>query len=106
MLLSENPGEYYDCGCAVSIILNDDNKPLKDFMRPPDSIRIEGHKIYRFIFSGCLWAYIISKHSETFKNREFLLQKDGKLILPMQRAGETELFRRIASDLYSSGKLK
>jgi len=105
MLLDRHPGEPYDCGCAMSIILNDDNKPLKDFMRSPDSIRIEGHRVYRLIFVGCLWAYVVSKHSERFGNREFFLGKDGKLILPMQRAGETVLFRGLASNLYSRGKL-
>lgn len=71
-LLAETLPEYDDYGCWV-LALHYDSEPLKDIIVEPTHCRIEGHRVYRFVFAGIVLFAFVSSHPVSDKLRRFLL---------------------------------
>jgi hypothetical protein len=82
MLLSEDPGTFDQMGCLV-ICLMLEGKPLADLVIQPSSIRLDGHRSYRFVFGGFFWVYFVSRHAVGAPWRDFFLREDGTMTVPI-----------------------
>ena len=80
MLLNDNPGEPYEYGCLMTFIPG-----VKDLMErmvfPLESLnrKIRGYRMYRGIFGGLFWAFIVSSHNDKFPFKEVFIEKQGVL---------------------------
>jgi hypothetical protein len=105
MLINKNPGEYYEYGCSIIGLLMEGKRLADEMILKPESLRVDGHRCCRFILGGCIWLFVVSKHSKYFYGREFFLSKDGKLIILLQSAENTKFIAKLVKDLKASGKL-
>lgn len=83
MLLNRDPGTPEDYGCVMVAFLRNSSKLLAEVIQKPESRKIDGYRIYSFLFAGCGWIFVVSSHSNTFKHKERFLQRDGKLVIPL-----------------------
>jgi hypothetical protein len=94
MLLTEDPGKYYQYGCLILIIQNPEK--LDKLIWSPIKDRIEGHICYRFLISGIFWYFFVTSHSENNPYRYCFLSEEGILRLFMAPWSEKEIVHRIA----------
>jgi hypothetical protein len=82
MILNNNPGESYEYGCLMSFV-PDANERLQRMVYPlePLNRKIKSFQIYRGIFGGLIWAYVVSSHNKSFPCQEVFLSKNGVLII-------------------------
>jgi hypothetical protein len=80
MILNENPGEPHEYGCIVffSAMIP---KELHQLIYPPDPLVIRGFGVYRAVFSGRFWCYIISDRPEMFPLKHLFLSREGELVM-------------------------
>ena len=105
MILNEDPGEYYEYGC-VMIMLIDESKPMDSLILQPDLVKYEGYRIYRFIFGSIIWLFFVSSHTQNFAHKELFLNKSGKIIIFKKEMGDLPFFQEIAKELLNAGKLQ
>ncbi len=105
MLVSKNPGEYYDYGCILIGLLMDGSKLMHEMVMQPEPIRIKDFRWFRFVLGGCIWLFIVSSHSKIFELRDFFLQKEGNLIIHLQSAENVGFIAGLIKDLKNRGKL-
>ncbi len=60
-LLADTLPSFDEYGCWA-LALHFEDKPLKDLIMEPTPSRIEGHKVYRFVFTGIVLFCFISSH--------------------------------------------
>jgi hypothetical protein len=106
MLINKNPGEYYEYGCSIIGLLMEGKELAGEMILKPESLRVDGQRCYRFILGGCIWLFVVSRHSKNFYGRELFLSKDGKLIILLQSAENTKFIAKLVKDLKVSGKLQ
>lgn len=82
MIISEDPGTSDQIGCLV-ICLMLEEKPLGDLITQPLSIRLNGHRAYRFVFGGFFWIYFASRHAVGPPWRDLFLREDGTMMVPL-----------------------
>ena len=104
MLLGENPGSKLEYPCFMFMFLMEKNKVLDDFIYPPQMIRIDGQRAYRFILGGCFWVYFVSSHTNRLSYTEFILDENGKVLIPLRRAEDTHFFRELVKDVVKYSK--
>lgn len=81
MLLDENPGIELAYGCFLTAIHIDESKPVIDLIMAPALVRDNGFRIFRFLFGGFIWVYVVSSHNEQFSMRDYFLKSDGTLVI-------------------------
>ena len=106
MLITKNPGEVHEYGCIMMCLLIDGNRPLDQMIMQPDSLRIDGHRCFRFLLGGCLWIFFVSKHSKNFRHKELFLSKKGELTIPLVPAERVDLITQFAKNLKIPAKLR
>lgn len=112
MILSEEAGEPWEYGCALSAVLTGamqpagETVPVSEIMMFPECTRLYGHNSYRMTFGFNTWTFIVSKHSRQFPHQEFFISKEGSILIPLVKAEDTDYFVNWARDLKSGGKLK
>lgn len=86
MLLSGDPGDVYDYGCAM-FFLPDQPEEMVGCIYQPELLtrKVQGHRCYRAIFCGLFWIYFVSSHMGTYLHPEVFLTKDG--VLPLINSG-------------------
>jgi hypothetical protein len=105
MIFRQQPDEPYKYGCII-FLMTLNNNIMDDLILQPDTLRIDGHRCIRFILGGCMWVFNVSSHSHTFGGKQFFLQRDGSIVIPKTAADNTELLKKFAYKLSSTGKLK
>lgn len=71
-LLAETLPPYDQYGCLV-LALHHNDTPLKDLIVEPTHCRIEGHKVYRFVFAGLVLFCFVSSHQVSERWKRLLL---------------------------------
>ncbi|NOX36713.1 MAG: hypothetical protein GXO78_04170 [Calditrichaeota bacterium] len=99
MLLNENPGNKLDYPCFMVMILMEGNKILDGLIYPPQMMRVDAHRVYRFILGGCFWIYFVSSHTNQVVYTEFILDESGKVLIPLKKAEDTHFFRELAKNI-------
>lgn len=69
-------------GCLI-ICLVLGGKPLGDLITQPLSIRLDGHRAYRFVFGGFFWIYFMSQHGVGLPWRDPFLRENGTMMVPL-----------------------
>ncbi len=107
MIFAGNIGESHTYPCIMfSVVTEEDKLNVVDgFIPNPERLEFLPCPVYRFIFSGVAWFYILSKDASWFKYKELLLSKEGQVVIPLIRAEDTDLFTRLGADLHLQGKL-
>lgn len=96
MLYAKNPGEAHECGCVPLLYAIGDDKPMAELIGPFSFFRrINSHRCYKFVLGGCLWIYVVSSHSRSFRVREWFFSEDGKLTVLKHKAKNDEELRRL-----------
>ncbi len=106
MLVESNPGGALDYPCLVtSSGIPDDI--ASQLITPPDETpsKIDGHRVFRSIFAGLFWAWMVSGHTRRYMYPQYILSEDGRL--PILNADELGLgyVTGFAQDLQRAGKL-
>lgn len=83
MLQNESPGRYFQYGCILLPVMKSDNETLFDLVTSPDKIKRDSHTIYRFVMGGFIWLFVVSSHTESLSQKEFFLQENGDLRIPL-----------------------
>lgn len=104
MLLKQNPGNYNDYGCTLTLILND-NKLLSDLITTPEILFKNSNKYLRIICGGFVWIFSLQKNEQSFCNKYFL-SETGTLIMKMRDAKSLKMLKKYADDLSQTGKLE
>jgi hypothetical protein len=80
MLLDRNPGKSYEYGCMIIMPVSKKHG-LIDLVFNPETLMMDGHRWCRLIIGGVFWMFIVSKHSEKYKNRHFFLSEQGRMVI-------------------------
>lgn len=104
MLLNNDPGEPYRYGCIL-IMITDESKPIDSLILQPESLKYEGHRIYRFIFGSMMWLYLVSNHTDQFPYKEMFINRAGDVIIYKRSMERIEFIRGFAKELLDTGKL-
>lgn len=91
-LLKGDPGEPWEYGCIVAIIMTEDG-PF-DVLRTPDCFCLDGLKHYRFVFGGFIWLYVVAGHAKESQHKHLFLQKNGELRLSRMPLSQLGFLRR------------
>lgn len=99
LLLEENPGSKFDYPCMIIMFVMEKNEILDGLIFPPQMLKIEGHRTFRFILGGGFWVYFISSHARQVRFPEFYLSEQGKVLIPLREAEKTDFFLQLAKDV-------
>ncbi len=105
MILNNNPGKYTDYGCLQTAIFMEEKKLANGLVMAVELIRIEGYRIYRFVFGGIIWLFYVSSHNDSFILKNLFLQEDGTLTIAKYPFEEVKFLMDFGIDLHKQGKL-
>ncbi len=105
MILNEEPGTHLDCPCLFILFMMDKKDIIDGFIYPPQMLRVDGHRVFRFIFGGGFWLYFISKHTEKLPIAEYFINEEGRLYIPIRDADATPFFQKLAIDIAKNYKI-
>jgi len=100
LLLSKNPGKFYEYGCLM--VSPPERRALEVFNRsvcPPNKIKSRGHHLYRFMISSIMWLFFVSNHMSNLKDDYWSLYEDGTLKVRNGGAPIMKYLRRFAVDM-------
>lgn len=106
MLLSGDPVNPQQYGCIVSLLLENERKPVDQIIMAPEPFRFANHRWYRFVFSFAVWAYVVSSHTKNFRESIGFVNREGRLVMPWVNAAETPLMRKLAKDVILPNKVR
>ncbi|MGB2697772.1 MAG: hypothetical protein WBD28_07935, partial [Candidatus Zixiibacteriota bacterium] len=95
MLCARNPGDSYEYGCTMIFYALGEDKLMGELIRQPSLKWIDNHRCYKFVLGGCLWIFVVSKHSRNFIWRELFLTKDGNLTILKKKAKNDQELRKL-----------
>lgn len=104
LLLSDRPGHSWQYGCLMTAITYKDaenNQVLTDLMTSPEPLKIDGHRMYRFIFGGFVWLYFASNHEPPRQIFPGLLTPEGNVVILIRNVDNLKFLKDIATDIYS-----
>ena len=99
MILDEKPGSKLKYPCMFFMMLMEPKEVLDAFIYSPQMMKIDGHRVFRFIFGGGFWIFFVSNHTHMIRFPKFVLNEDGSILIPLKRADETEFFRELAKNI-------
>ena len=99
MIYNENPGNKYEYPCSMFIMLMEDRNILDGLIYPPEMMRIDGYRAFRFIFGGCFWVYFVSKNARGISYPELVIDEEGKVKIPLIKALDMPFFNKLSKDL-------
>ena len=105
MILNNNPGKHIDYGCLQTAIFMEEKKLANGLLMAPELIRVEGYRIYRFVFGGIMWLFYVSSHNDKFKLKNMFLQENGTLTITKYPFEEIKYLMDFGMDLHKQGKL-
>jgi hypothetical protein len=97
MLLSENPGIYYEYGCIPFILPNP--KYIDKIISQPTNKNKDAQRIYCFSTGNLQWNFIVSSHTNRFQYRDFFLSTSGILRIFLNPKSEEEILKKILNHL-------
>lgn len=105
MLLTEQPGEPYEYGCII-IATPSVQDTLQCMIMPPEPLRVDGHRCYRFLLGGLFWVFVVSSHSHQLVQRDIFLTKDGSLPIYKENEKSVEFIRKLSYKLTMRKRLE
>lgn len=105
MIINKNHGFAHEYGCTIWLLMQDDSNPIEDLILQPDFIRVDGQRCFRFVFGGALWLFVVSNHPQRFIFKDLFLNEQGKIVIPLKNAWDTELIKKFGLDIKKAKKL-
>ena len=78
MMLNGNCGKDHQYHIFCFALTDDNGNVVRDLIVQPLQIKLYGHKVYMFIFGGCIWFYAVSSHASK-EIAEIALKRNGTL---------------------------
>jgi len=103
MIVDNEPGFSYEYGCLV-FFSRKMTAVLNELIYPPEPMVFREFGVYRAVFGGLFWAYIISDRPNTFPYKQFFISEDGKMIIRRNDKFSTEFLQGIAADFQKARK--
>jgi hypothetical protein len=92
MLITADAGSEAKYPC-LTFGLVDDTGQRMDMIVQPERLRIEGHRVYRFIIGGFMWVFFVTTRQPAGKYKVGFLQKSGKLSFVIKNVFEAKFMR-------------
>lgn len=91
MLLADSPGPRLKYAFLLSQLISaeSDYKP-DDIIVEPTLSRFNGHRCYRFVFSGMIWTFTVSSHNLIPPISSTTLSEEGEMQMILTRLEEVE----------------
>jgi len=105
MIYDEDPSQEDKYGFITFVILSSNNEVLEDLIVKPESIRLYGHRYYRFVFGGMGVFFQTSNHLIDKKIRDTYLKKVGRLLLFKVWGDQMEYLTKFAKALKKYNKI-
>jgi len=104
MVINDDAGKYDKYGIFFIEMITDEKRNI-EMIVCPTMMKIDGATIYKGIWGGFMWLYIISPHG--FKDfKEFILMKeDGTALVSRMNPMETEYVKSLAKELKKMGRI-
>jgi len=103
MILSENPGEPHEYGCAIiAITINND---LLELIMPPEYYKFDNNHFVLFVLCGFVFLYIISNNNQHEMYKNFLIDKEGTLVIYRKPAKDIRFIVEFSKELVQTGKI-
>lgn len=93
-LLAETLPRFDQYGCWV-LALHYENEPMKDIIVEPTYCRIEGHKVYRLVFTGIVFLSFVSSHPVPENLRRLLLGASDQVTIYRTDLPELGFLRKL-----------
>ncbi len=103
MLIKENPGDYFEYGCFMVLLLIN-NRPFSEIIIQPELINLNEKKFIRIIFGGFIWMFSLNRIKGNI-GEDFLINKSGKLRIKKRNAETLKILKKYADELSIAGKL-
>jgi len=93
----------YEYPFFVAPLVYDDNS-LTDAIMAPSKSRFLGHRIYRFVFSGLLWVYVVSKNTIANEYLNICLRESGDLYMKITQLRDVDFIADLAEHMVEIGE--
>jgi hypothetical protein len=93
-LLAEELPKFDQYGCFVSV-LHHEGRPMKDMIVEPTYCRVDGHKVYRLVFTGLLVHVFVSAHPVPERLRRLFVGATGHVTVYAADLEEFAFLRRM-----------
>jgi hypothetical protein len=93
LLFAENPGFSHHFPCFLTGILFNGSFP--DWIVAPDLVVENGRHCYRFLLSGVLYSFFVTRKRFTFDAEEFAINKDGTFVLRIEELSNVPFLREL-----------
>lgn len=97
MLLKADPGKPWQYGCIVAALRQPGS--LKNMVRFPGKLRIEGHYAYHLVVRGLLWFFVVSSHAERLSGSGSFLSEAGDLPIHVSSETAKDFFVGVAREI-------
>jgi hypothetical protein len=105
MILHQDPGEPEEYGCLIFFSAKIP-RALYQQIFPPEPIVIAEFGVYRAVFGGLFWTYVLTDRPETFPLKHLFLSKDGTLILHKNDKFFAQFMVGLGKELSDARKLR
>lgn len=104
MLANDDPGGTHEYGCLMFVLMHQQDV-LPDLIVSPTRARLDGHRVYRFVFGGLLFVYVVSSLRPPGYLSEHFLQESGNAIVKLQQVKELGFLADSIAGMQRHGKL-
>mgnify|MGYP001586023771 FL=1 len=83
LIKNDNPGDSFDYPCVI-FGLSDEEKTHSSVIVQPIRSRIQGHIVYRFVFSRFVWVYYVSSHQLPPSLSDVVIGENGNMSITLK----------------------
>ena len=105
MVLQEQPGSPEKYGCWLLLCPSFKNE-LQRMMLSPDMVKVNGHRVARFLMGGIFWNYFVSNHRPEIADHDIFLSQKGVLPISVENEITSEYLINEFLRIKRSGNLK
>jgi len=98
MILDDIPGKETQYRFFGEVLVNR-NEVLADVVMEPIFRKIEAHRVYLFIFGGCVWCYFVSSHLYDDIPKKFYICHEGNITLGKKQFTDLKFITDFAVDI-------
>ena len=104
MVLNGEPGEAHEYPFILSPILHE-GEVLEALIVQPTKARLSDHRVYRFVFGGLAWMFVVSSHRVPSVVTSASISNSGMLTMLPWELADMKFITHIAQELSQQGKL-
>lgn len=105
MVLNNDPGTPETYPFILSPLVHLGKPQFNSIVQPAPS-RLNGHFVYRFVFGGLVWVFLVSSHKPPDSIEPAIISRDGKLTMCTSELEDVSFILNMARELKKHGKFK